>query len=199
MPITAIAVSTGQNDSGLFELNFRDERYLPFEGAGVISKWRLELPADFRQFDYQTITDVIVQLRYTAINGGDKLAAIAAKSVQSAIKSVENLSRDEGLFAAFDLRHEFPDEWYKATRTTPGSVDPGGPGRPAAVLHPRPRPGQNPGHRHLPVHHRHTGTHRRHRHPRLATTPHWAPAGPSDTLTTFDATGVRSARSTPGN
>ena len=51
VPITAIAVSTGQNDSGLFELNFRDERYLPFEGAGVVSKWRLELPADFRQFD----------------------------------------------------------------------------------------------------------------------------------------------------
>src|SRR5690606_8536093 len=27
----AIATSTGQNDSGMFELNFRDERYLPFE------------------------------------------------------------------------------------------------------------------------------------------------------------------------
>jgi hypothetical protein len=119
VPITAIAVSTGQNDSGLFELNFRDERYLPFEGAGVISKWRLELPIDFRQFDYQTITDVIVQLRYTAINGGDKLAAISAKSLHDDIKSVENLSRDQGLFAAFDLRHEFPDEWYKATHNTP--------------------------------------------------------------------------------
>ena len=32
VPITAIAVSTGQNDSGVFELNFRDERYVPFEG-----------------------------------------------------------------------------------------------------------------------------------------------------------------------
>lgn len=119
VPITAITVSTGQNDSGLFELNFRDERYLPFEGAGAISKWALALPTDFRQFDYQTITDVIIQLRYTAINGGDKLAGIAGKSVQTAIKSVENLSRDEGLFAAFDLRHEFPDEWYKATHNTP--------------------------------------------------------------------------------
>ena len=27
----AIATSSGQNDSGLFELDFRDERYLPFE------------------------------------------------------------------------------------------------------------------------------------------------------------------------
>ncbi|MBK9227461.1 MAG: hypothetical protein IPL67_10515 [Ignavibacteria bacterium] len=36
--------STGQNDSGVFELNFRDERYLPFENTGAISSWRLELP-----------------------------------------------------------------------------------------------------------------------------------------------------------
>lgn len=119
VPITAIAVSAGQNDSGLFELNFRDERYLPFEGAGAISKWRLELPTDFRQFDYDTITDVVVQLRYTALDGGDKLQQIAAGSVQDYLKSVENLSRTEGLFAAFDLPHEFPDEWYKATHAQP--------------------------------------------------------------------------------
>ena len=49
VPINAIAASTGQSDSGVFELNFRDERYLPFEGAGAISKWRIELPADFRR------------------------------------------------------------------------------------------------------------------------------------------------------
>lgn len=44
LPTQAIATSTGQNDSGLFELNFRDERYLPFEGAGAISSWEFELP-----------------------------------------------------------------------------------------------------------------------------------------------------------
>ena len=31
--IQSIATSGGQNDSGLFELNFRDDRYLPFEYA----------------------------------------------------------------------------------------------------------------------------------------------------------------------
>ena len=35
-----------------------DERFLPFEGAGVISKWRLELPGQYPQFDYSTISDV---------------------------------------------------------------------------------------------------------------------------------------------
>jgi hypothetical protein len=55
--VESIATSSGQNDSGMFELNFRDERYLPFEGAGVISQWKLELPNEFRQFDYDTISD----------------------------------------------------------------------------------------------------------------------------------------------
>ncbi len=112
--INAIAVSTGQNDSGMFELNFQGDRYLPFEGAGAISKWRIELPSEFRQFDYDTITDVVLQMRYTAVEGGDKLKKPAADSVLEYIKSVEELSREEGLFAAFDLKNEFASEWYKA-------------------------------------------------------------------------------------
>ena len=114
VPLKAIAVSTGQNDSGVFELNFQGDRYLPFEGAGAISKWRIELPSEFRQFDYDTITDVVLQMRYTAVEGGDKLKKPASESVQEYIKSVEELSREEGLFAAFDLKHEFASEWYKA-------------------------------------------------------------------------------------
>src|SRR5262249_42566749 len=38
--IQSIVTSHAQNDGGLFELNFRDERYLPLEGAGAISRWR---------------------------------------------------------------------------------------------------------------------------------------------------------------
>jgi peptidoglycan hydrolase-like protein with peptidoglycan-binding domain len=123
VPITAIACSTGQNDSGVFELNFKDERYLPFEGAGAISKWKLELPADFRQFDYDAISDVVVHMRYTAVEGGDKLKKPAAESVMAYIKSVEELSREEGLFALFDLKHEFPTEWHKAMNPNPDSAE----------------------------------------------------------------------------
>jgi hypothetical protein len=115
VPITSIAVSTGQNDSGVFELNYRDERYIPFEGAGAISKWRIELPDTFREFDYDSITDVITHLRYTALDGGDKLRSVAAAWVKEYVKSVDDLSQDEGLFALFDLRHDFPNEWYTAT------------------------------------------------------------------------------------
>jgi hypothetical protein len=122
VPITAIAVSKGQSDSGMFEMNFRDERYSPFEGAGAISKWSLELPGQFRQFDYDTISDVVLTMRYTSKDGGDKLKKPASESVLEFIKNVDDLSRDQGLFAAFDLKHDFPNEWYKATQAMGGPV-----------------------------------------------------------------------------
>ncbi len=123
VPITSIAVSSGQNDSGVFELNFNSERYIPFEGAGVISKWQLELPEKFRQFDYDTISDVLLHIRYTALEGGDKLKEPAAESVQGYIKSVEELSRQEGLFAAFDLKHDFASEWHQAMQSATDSTE----------------------------------------------------------------------------
>ncbi|MHC1764916.1 MAG: toxin [Verrucomicrobiia bacterium] len=46
IPVRAIAASSAQHDSGVFELSFRDDRYLPFEGAGAISDWSLELFSD---------------------------------------------------------------------------------------------------------------------------------------------------------
>ena len=42
--LQSIVTSSGQNDSGMFETNLRDERYLPFEGSGAISDWQLTLP-----------------------------------------------------------------------------------------------------------------------------------------------------------
>jgi Tc toxin complex TcA C-terminal TcB-binding domain len=62
----SIATSTAQNDPGLFEVNFRDERYLPFEGAGAISSWQIDLPIDCNAFDFDSISDVVINLRYTS-------------------------------------------------------------------------------------------------------------------------------------
>ena len=73
IPVQSVATSTAQADSGLFELNFRDERYLPFEAAGAISRWRFQIPDAFRQFDYESISDVVLTLRYTAREGGTPL------------------------------------------------------------------------------------------------------------------------------
>ncbi|WP_019500352.1 neuraminidase-like domain-containing protein [Pseudanabaena sp. PCC 6802] len=67
-----IALSRGVNDSGLFELNFRDERYLPFEGTGAVSTWELSLPKETnKQIDFDNLTDVIINLSYTALDAGE--------------------------------------------------------------------------------------------------------------------------------
>ena len=63
---TAIATSAVQNDSAVFEFSFRDERYMPFEGAGAIGNWRLTLAKNSESFDYRTISDVIIRIGYRA-------------------------------------------------------------------------------------------------------------------------------------
>ncbi|WP_434679939.1 toxin [Pseudomonas sp. R1-18] len=60
-----IAVSTGVDDDGLFVFNFDDERYLPFEGTGAISRWALQFSAGQEEV-IASITDIIVHMRYTA-------------------------------------------------------------------------------------------------------------------------------------
>ncbi len=63
---TTVAASSANNDGGQFELNFRDERYLPFEyGGAAESQWTLELPANYKPFDYNTIGDILVHLEAT--------------------------------------------------------------------------------------------------------------------------------------
>jgi Tc toxin complex TcA C-terminal TcB-binding domain len=110
-PIQAIITSSAQNDSGLFELNFRDERYLPFEGAGAISRLRLEMTedADLRQFDYDTISDVILHIRYTAREGGETLKKPAVAALKAMLSDASKLP----LVRLFSAKNEFPNEWHR--------------------------------------------------------------------------------------
>ncbi len=103
----SVVTSGASNDSGMFETNLRDERFLPFEGAGAVSSWRLELPSDFRPFDYTTISDVILHVRYTARQGGENLGNQALAEMREML-ATENQS---SLALLFSLRHDFPTEW----------------------------------------------------------------------------------------
>ena len=78
----------GQNDSGLFEASLRDERYLPFEGAGAISEWELELAKDFPAFDFETISDVVLHIRYTARDASGTLKGPATAALKNTLKLV---------------------------------------------------------------------------------------------------------------
>ena len=118
--IQSIVTSSGQNDSGLFETNLRDERYLPFEGAGAESTWKIELPSDSkdklplpRMFDYNTISDLILHLRYTAREGG-ALKSEAVKQIEELVKD----TKESGLARSFSLKHDFSTEWHRFVNST---------------------------------------------------------------------------------
>ena len=102
-----IVTSGGTNDAGMFETSLRDERFLPFEGAGAISTWNLSLPAELRSFDYTTISDVILHIRYTARQAGDPLAAQATKELTTMLDTAGQSSQA----LLFCLRYDFPTQW----------------------------------------------------------------------------------------
>ena len=130
IPVKSIAASSGQNDSGVFELSFRDERYLPFEGAGVISFWSLELFSDLpannpdpvnpdfgrplRQFDYGSITDAVLHVKYMAREDAGVFKNGAITHLR------KYLSEDETtpLLWALDLRRDFSTQWSRFLNPT---------------------------------------------------------------------------------
>lgn len=105
---TKIATSNAQNDAGMFDFNFRDERYLPFEGAGAISSWKLTLPATLRPFNYDTIADVIIHISYTAKEDRDFRTVVENQIVSE----VTNYARSNSLFRLFNIKQEFGNEWH---------------------------------------------------------------------------------------
>jgi len=109
--IQSIAASNSQNDSGMFELSFRDERYLPFEGTGAVSSWKLELPTKLRQFDYNTISDVIIHVKYTAREGGTSFKTLANDELTNQIKVIKQRLDEKGLHVAINIKHDLPNEW----------------------------------------------------------------------------------------
>ncbi|MEZ1315456.1 neuraminidase-like domain-containing protein [Pseudomonas fluorescens] len=84
-----VGMSQGVDDYGLHQMMFGDERYLPFEGTGAVSRWRLEFPRPKspRQTKLiDTLTDIIVHVRYLAKIGGTAYTAAV----------VERLGDDDG-------------------------------------------------------------------------------------------------------
>ncbi|NIV38034.1 MAG: hypothetical protein GWN58_54055, partial [Anaerolineae bacterium] len=71
--------------------------------------WRLELPAEFRQFDYNTISDVILHVRYTARQGGARLRDQALQYLEELIAAATT----SGLALLLNVQHNFPTEWHQ--------------------------------------------------------------------------------------
>ena len=89
-----------QENNGLFELYFQDERYLPFEGTGAVSRWRLELNGKKGSYDINSLLDVTVKLKYTAEQGGTAFA-----------DSVRGMLKPYTAARYFNIADEFRGDW----------------------------------------------------------------------------------------
>lgn len=111
---TTISTSTGQNDAGVFQLNFKDDRYMPFEGAGAISSWKMSMPKNFRQFDYDTINDVIIHISYTS--DYDEVFRDKVEEQSDAVEgTLLNMLKNNSLSRTFSFRQEFSNDFHRLT------------------------------------------------------------------------------------
>nr|ABR22259.1 toxin complex subunit TcaB [Yersinia pseudotuberculosis] len=66
---SALAISRGMNDSGQFQLDFNDGKYLPFEGIDISDKGTLVLrfpnATGKQKLLLQSLSDIILHIRYT--------------------------------------------------------------------------------------------------------------------------------------
>ncbi|KAH7370958.1 hypothetical protein BKA66DRAFT_573143 [Pyrenochaeta sp. MPI-SDFR-AT-0127] len=87
LPISSVAISSGTGDAGAFELAFNGPRY---------------------------ISDIVMRIQYTSVDGGARMRVFANASVKNAIKAVTESpkARNDGLWEMLDLRNDFVNEWY---------------------------------------------------------------------------------------
>jgi hypothetical protein len=77
-----------------------------------------------RQFDYDTITDVIMHVSYTAREGGGQLKKKATESLKQTItEGTLKLAEEQGLLRLFSLKHEFSNKWHRFLHPA-GATDP---------------------------------------------------------------------------
>lgn len=97
----SIALSSPYQANGLFNLDYRDDLLLPFEGLGVATGWIFELPKAANRFDYRTIADVLITIEYTALDSPTYRQQV-----------IQQLDRTFNADRPFSFRHQFADAWY---------------------------------------------------------------------------------------
>lgn len=96
-----LITSSGINDMGVFEPNFNQARYMPFEYMKLESERTFELLLDENsEYDITTISDVVLHINYYAENNGtDNIEDEERKTV----------SNNSHLMMSW--KHDFPLEW----------------------------------------------------------------------------------------
>jgi hypothetical protein len=102
--------------SGVWEPVPGGDRRMPYEGRGAISTWRLELPAEFRAFKYEGLTDAIITMRYSARDGGNQLRDAAT----SALRDVTKNAAETPHTLLISVNEDFPTQWSRLTASGEG-------------------------------------------------------------------------------
>ncbi|MEV0388436.1 hemopexin repeat-containing protein [Nonomuraea sp. NPDC050643] len=95
----ALSQGTGE-DHGVFEPRFDDDRYLPFEGTGAVSTWRLDLTGRRSAERPEELRDVLITVKYAARQGGETFAG-----------AVRGMLRPYQAGRYFEVAADFPEQW----------------------------------------------------------------------------------------
>jgi hypothetical protein len=110
----SIALSGPNEATGLFEMRSDDPLLFPFEGSGVSTSWRLEMSKGANAFDYRSIADVVLIIKYTAQEDrGYRNKVLTDMGIDDA--GFVGVGSRRG----FSLRHNFADAWYLLKNSPP--------------------------------------------------------------------------------
>jgi hypothetical protein len=92
VPIAAAVLSSTQTDSG--RVKNPPDRFSPFKGAGAgaISKWTFRLPTAMRAFEYRSITDVVLTIRYTSLTTSRPFSMLASPTAWACSRSLTSVA-----------------------------------------------------------------------------------------------------------
>lgn len=123
--VKALSTSAGDDDAGMFQLDLRDEKLLPFEGSGVISTWTIEVPRETNRFPLHKISDVVLHLRYTSRDGGQALRTAVLEQTDT-LEGPPSLpvysNRLKRRVRIFSARGDFQVQWAKFVQGNAGQT-----------------------------------------------------------------------------
>lgn len=101
-----MVTSTAVNDDGQAGGSPSGEHRFKFEGRGAISTWQIELPLETNLFDRSTITDLKLEINYTA-QSGDPVSRSAATSAR--LSRMQN----QGRWIMLSLQDLYSKTWHR--------------------------------------------------------------------------------------
>ncbi|PKY09375.1 hypothetical protein P168DRAFT_301892 [Aspergillus campestris IBT 28561] len=131
IPLTSVPVSNCYKDAGVWDTDYRpSDQYGPFEGAGAISSWRISLPKTLRQFDYRSISDVVLHIPCSSFGAGRLLERSASAAVEDWASAPppfffadSSAYGNVGKVLAINLEEDYPEKWKELAAGDPMSLD----------------------------------------------------------------------------